>query len=86
MTSKSRETIGNLKKMADEDERKNPRRKFIRVKEGVEKYNISRPTLMKLALESGAMIKIESTILLDDQMLEKYIESFRIPASYGGLL
>lgn len=85
MTKGSKNTINGFQKMVTEEDKKISRRKFIRVKEGVEKYNISRPTLMKLALESGAMIKIESTILLDDQVLEKYIESFRIPASVGGM-
>lgn len=85
MTKGSRNTISGFQKMAAEEDKKNAKRKFIRVKEGIEKYNISRPTLMKLALESGAMIKIDSTILLDDQLLENYIESFRIPASLGGI-
>ena len=55
------------------------RRRWIRCKEGVEMYSISRPKLVALATEAGAAYKIDATILIDTEKLENYLESFRIP-------
>jgi len=55
------------------------KRKWIRVKDGVDIYSISRPKLVSLAMEAGAAYKIDSVILIDKEMFETYLESFRIP-------
>lgn len=54
-------------------------RKWIRCKEGVEMYSVSRPKLVALATEAGAAYKIDATILIDTEKFENYLESFRIP-------
>lgn len=86
MNKKSMDTIGNLRELvAAEEEKKGAKSRFIRVKEGTQKYHVSRPTLMKLAVDSGALIKIGTTIIIDDPVLEKYVESYKVPSPYGGM-
>ena len=55
------------------------KKKWIRCKEAIERYGVSRPTIMTWAVDSGALLKIDGTILIDTNVLENYIESFRVP-------
>lgn len=57
------------------------KRKWIRVRDGVDIYSISRPKLVSLAMEAGAAYKIDSVILIDKEAFELYLESFRIPGA-----
>ena len=54
-------------------------KKWIRCKEGVERYSLGRTKLTALAREAGAVLKIDSTLLIDVETLDRYIETFRIP-------
>ena len=39
---------------------------------------MSRPTIMNWATDSGALIKIDATVLIDSETIDRYIEGFRI--------
>lgn len=59
------------------------RKKWIRVKDAVDLYSLSRSKLMRVATDAGAIYKIEATVLIDSVTLESYIETFKVP---GGVL
>lgn len=56
------------------------KKKWIRCKEAVVTYSMSRPTIMALATDAGALYKINGTVLIDADKFENYMETFRIPA------
>jgi len=55
--------------------------KWIRARDGVDIYSISRPKLISLATEAGAAYKIDTMVLIDTEAFELYLESFRIPGA-----
>lgn len=57
------------------------RKKWIRAREGVDIYSMSRNKIVSLAREAGAAYKIDATILIDVETFEKYLETFRIPGA-----
>lgn len=62
----------------DRVKKKEPK-KWIRYKEALEIYPVSRKTLEKWARDCGAIHRIEDSILLDAELLEKYVESNKVP-------
>lgn len=58
---------------------KRTRSKFVRYKEGCELYSMGRDKFMKLAKEAGATYKIDKLVLVNTEILDKYLESFRVP-------
>ncbi len=74
-------TINSLTKVHElvKEEKHDPRQKFARAKEAMEIYHVSRPTLMKMAADSGALYKIDATVLINLLILDEYLETFRIP-------
>ena len=62
-----------------EKEKLNPKQKYLRVKEAVEVYPMSRTKLTEEALKCGALHKVGSITLINVETFEKYLESFRIP-------
>ena len=54
------------------------RKKWIRCREGVERYSIGRTKLTELAKEAGAVLKIDSTLLIDVETFDRFIETFRV--------
>ena len=55
------------------------RKKWMRCKEGTRTYSMSRPKLIELARDAGAAYKIDSMILIDIEVFERYLETFKIP-------
>lgn len=55
------------------------KKKWIRCKEGMDLYSVSRPKLVRLAREEGAAYKLDGVILIDTEVLDRYLETFRIP-------
>ena len=56
-----------------------PRRsKYVRYKEGAELYSMSLCHFKGFAREAGAVSKINGTVLVDTDILDKYIEYFRV--------
>ncbi len=55
---------------------------FIRSKQGVERYNMSRNTFFKLAAEAGALYKIRGVNLVNVKVFEEYLETFRCSSDF----
>ena len=53
-------------------------KKWIRYKQALSIYPVSRKTLEKWARECGAIHRIDDSILLDAELLEKYVESKKV--------
>ena len=77
MQAESKKSMNQLKEMIRKDDET---KRFIRCRQGVELYNMSRPQFMKLAIEAGAAHKINSMILVDKNIFEQYLDTFKIPA------
>ena len=77
MQAESKKSMNQLKEMIRKDDET---KRFIRCKQGVELYNMSRPQFVKLAIEAGAAYKINSMILVDKNIFEQYLDTFKIPA------
>lgn len=58
--------------------KKADKKKFIRVKDGVELYGMSRSKLMQVAKDADAIYKVNKVVLLNCEMLETYLETFRL--------
>ncbi len=53
-------------------------KRWIRCRDAIERYGVSRPTIMAWAKSSGALSKIDATVLIDMEVLDKYVESYRV--------
>lgn len=53
-------------------------KKFIRYKDGKEYYGISQKTFEKLAKEANATYKVGKMVLVNVEILDAYLELFRI--------
>lgn len=54
------------------------KKKFIRYKEGAELYSISQSKFEKLAKDAKAIYKVDKVVLVNCELFEKYLETFRI--------
>lgn len=61
----------------DVDETKQFRKKFVRYKEGAEKYSLGLTKFQALAKEAKAVYKIDGIALVNCELFEKYLETFR---------
>ena len=68
MQAESKKSMNQLKEMIRKDDET---KRFIRCRQGVELYNMSRPQFVKLAIEAGAAYKINSMILVDKNIFEQ---------------
>lgn len=80
MQKESQQTINALRNMTRKDERLDQKR-FMRIREAVEEYHISKTKITQLARESGALIQIDRTYLIDVAQFEKFIRTFQIPGA-----
>lgn len=53
-------------------------KKFVRYKEGAELYSIGLTKFQCLAKEAGAVYKIDKVALVNTEILDRYLESFRL--------
>ena len=67
--------VGELVK----EEKHDPRQKFMREKDAVRVYCMSRPKIQEEALKAGAFYKIGGVNLINVQIFDEYLEGFRIP-------
>lgn len=79
MQEESMRTISQVQKLIKEDGPYDSA-KYLRPKQGMERYNMSRPQFCKLALEAGSLLKIGSMVLIEKESFERYLDSFKIPA------
>lgn len=54
------------------------RKKFVRYKEGAELYSISQSKFEELAKDAKATYKVDKVVLVNCELFEKYLETFRI--------
>ena len=52
-------------------------KKFVRYKEGAERYSIGLSKFQELAREAGAVYKIDKIALVNCDIFEKFLETFR---------
>jgi len=53
-------------------------KKFMRLKEAAEYYSISVGKVRQLAQEGEAVYKIDKVVLVNTELLDKYLETFKI--------
>ena len=61
----------------DVDATKRYAKKFVRYREGAEKYSMGLNKFQELAKEAGATYKIDKSFLVNCEIFEKFLESFR---------
>lgn len=53
-------------------------KKFRRYKDGAEYYGFSKSIFERLAKDAGAIYKVNKVVLVNCEIFEKYLESFRL--------
>ena len=56
------------------------KKRFVRYKTGAELYDVCQSTFEKWAKEAGAVCKVGKVVIVDCEVLDRYLESFRLPA------
>ena len=64
-------------KRQDVEQTKQYAKKFVRYKEGAEKYSLGLTKFQELAKEAKAVYKIDGIALVNCEIFEKFLESFR---------
>ena len=54
------------------------KKRFVRYKEGCEIYSMGMNKFSALAKEAGAIYKIDKLVLVNTEIFEKYLDSFRV--------
>ncbi len=54
------------------------KKKFIRYNEGADLYSMSQPKFEQMAKDAGATYKLNKLVLVNMEVLDDYLESFRI--------
>ena len=53
------------------------RKKFVRYDEGAKIYSMGLHSLQNLAKDAGAVYKIKGVVLVNTQVVDEYLETFR---------
>lgn len=66
----------------ERDERKKrdqtPKKKFVRYKEGAEIYSMCQTKFEKMARDAKAIYKLDKLVLVNMEIFENYLETFRL--------
>lgn len=54
------------------------RKKFVRYKEGAEMYSMGLTKFQELAKQANAIYKVDKLVLVNCDIFERYLESFRV--------
>ncbi len=65
-------------KRIDYETAKKKERKFVRPSEGAAKYSMGITKFTQLAKEANAIYKVDKIVLVNTEIFEKYLESFRV--------
>jgi len=57
----------------------NEKKRFVRYKNGAKLYDVCQSTFEKGAKEAGAVCKVGKAVIVDCEVLDRYLETFRIP-------
>lgn len=75
-------TADELKKIADElrnDQKLDIyARRFLRTREAAQRYPFCLRRLINLAYDGNAVLKVNTTVIIDTVAFEKYLETFRV--------
>lgn len=52
-------------------------KKFVRYDEGAELYSMGKTSFMKIAKEARATYKVRNIVLVNTELVDKYLETFR---------
>lgn len=52
-------------------------KRFVRYKEGAEKYSMGLSKFQQLAKDAGATYKVDKVVFVNCDILEKYLEKFK---------
>lgn len=58
--------------------RVNNRKKFVRYKEGAEMYSMCQTKFEKMAKDAHAVYKLDKLVLVNCEIFEAYLETFRL--------
>ena len=58
-------------------------KKFVRYQEGAEKYSIGLTKFQELAKEANAIYKVDKIVLVNCEIFEQYLETFRVYDNYS---
>ena len=64
-------------------ERTKNSKKFVRYQEGAEKYSIGLTKFQELAKEANAIYKVDKIVLVNCEIFEQYLETFRVYDNYS---
>jgi hypothetical protein len=53
-------------------------KKFVRYKEGAELYSMCQKKFERMAHDAGAVYKLDKLCLVNIELFERYLESFRL--------
>ncbi len=67
--------MGNKRQVVEQT--KQYAKKFVRYKEGAEKYSLGLTNVQELAKEAKAVYKIDGVALVNCEIFEKFLETFR---------
>lgn len=67
-----------MERKSKERTEKKRRDKFVRYSEGAELYHMSQSKFMQLAKDAKACYKISQMVLVNTEIVDEYLESFRI--------
>lgn len=65
-----------------EEKRRLNSKKYIRYKEGAELYSMSQKKFEQLAKEAKATYKIDKIVLVNTEILDEYLELYRVVEDY----
>lgn len=54
------------------------KKRFVRYKEGAELYSIGKTKFEKMAKDAGAIYKLDKVVLVNCDIFEEYLETFRL--------
>ena len=61
----------------DVEETRKYHKKFVRYKEGAEKYSLGLTKFQELAKEAKAVYKVDKIVLVNCEIFENFLETFR---------
>lgn len=64
-------------------QKKVDRKRFVRYKEGAELYSMCQSKFEDMAKEAGAIYKLNKLVLVNCDVFEEYLETFRIKEQSG---
>jgi len=59
------------------------KKKFVRYKEGADLYSMGLTRFQEISKNAGAVYKVGNMCLVNTEILDEYLESFRIEANSG---